>query len=119
MSSKSNITTRRDFIKAAAAVAATPRSASAAARSLKELIQASAQPDPSLVKATEAVRAAIPVASADPERPVYHFHPPANWKNDPNGTLFYKGWHHLFYQLNPSAPFPSRQYVSSEIRTRW
>ena len=110
MSSESNITTRRDFIKAAAAVAGTPRSASAAARSLKELIQASPQPDPSLVKATEAVRAAIPVASADPERPVYHFHPPANWNNDPNGTLFYKGWHHLFYQLNPFAPLPGNQH---------
>ena len=40
---------------------------------------------------------------ADPERPVYHFRPPANWTNDPNGTIYYKGWHHLFYQLNPAA----------------
>ncbi len=47
------------------------------------------------------MRAAVPLAASDPERPVYHFHPPANWNNDPNGTLFYRGWHHLFYQLNP------------------
>jgi beta-fructofuranosidase len=49
----------------------------------------------------DAVRAAIPLAEADPERPVYHFHPPANWNNDPNGTIFHNGWHHLFYQHNP------------------
>ena len=45
--------------------------------------------------------AAIPLAESDPARPAYHFRPPANWNNDPNGTIFYKGWHHLFYQLNP------------------
>ncbi len=52
-------------------------------------------------QAMESVKAAIPKAEADPARPVYHFHPPANWNNDPNGTIFYKGWHHLFYQFNP------------------
>src|ERR1035441_5404610 len=49
----------------------------------------------------DSVRAAIPTAASDPARPVYHFHPPANWNNDPNGTIFYRGWHHLFYQFNP------------------
>ena len=49
----------------------------------------------------ESVTAAIAHAESDPNRPIYHFHPPANWNNDPNGTIFYKGWHHLFYQLNP------------------
>lgn len=43
----------------------------------------------------------MPVAEADPGRPVYHFHSPAQWHNDPNGTIYYNGWHHLFYQLNP------------------
>ncbi|MEO8597658.1 MAG: glycoside hydrolase family 32 protein [Candidatus Solibacter sp.] len=62
---------------------------------------AQAQTDPTLAKATQAVLEAVPVAEADPDRPVYHFRPPANWTNDPNGTIFYKGWHHLFYQLNP------------------
>ena len=62
-----------------------------------------AGPDPDFVKAMEAVQAAIPKAEADPQRPQYHFRPPANWTNDPNGTIFYKGWNHLFYQLNPFA----------------
>ena len=54
-----------------------------------------------IAKAMHAVREAIPKAAADPARPVYHFHPPAQWNNDPNGTIFYRGWHHLFYQHNP------------------
>lgn len=59
------------------------------------------EPESPQRKAMEAMLAAAPKAEADPERPVYHFHPPTNWNNDPNGTIFYKGWHHLFYQLNP------------------
>ena len=55
----------------------------------------------SIRKAMDAVSAAIPKADSDPERPSYHFRPPAQWNNDPNGTLYYKGWHHLFYQHNP------------------
>ena len=65
---------------------------------------AGAFPDPQtpgLKEAMESVTAAIPQAEGDPNRPVYHFHPPANWNNDPNGTIFYQGWHHLFYQHNP------------------
>ena len=57
--------------------------------------------NPGIVKAMESDIAATPKAEADPERPVYHFRPPANWNNDPNGTIWYKGWHHLFYQHNP------------------
>jgi len=57
--------------------------------------------NPAVVKAMKSVWAAVPKAAADPNRPVYHFHPPANWNNDPNGTVWYKGWHHLFYQFNP------------------
>jgi sucrose-6-phosphate hydrolase SacC (GH32 family) len=53
------------------------------------------------LRAMSAVREAIPLAEADPERPVYHFRPPANWTNDPNAPFYYRGWHHLFYQLNP------------------
>jgi beta-fructofuranosidase len=37
----------------------------------------------------------------DPQRPVYHFLPPAYWMNDPNGPIFYNGKYHLFYQFNP------------------
>ena len=81
---------RRRFIQASSAVLASSS------------IQG-AEADPALVKAMDAVRAAIPIAESDPDRPIYHFRPPANWTNDPNGTMFYKGWHHLFYQLNPFA----------------
>ncbi|MDO9120439.1 MAG: hypothetical protein Q7U31_01550, partial [Anaerolineaceae bacterium] len=37
----------------------------------------------------------------DPQHPQYHFAPPANWMNDPNGRIFWKGNVHLFYQYNP------------------
>jgi beta-fructofuranosidase len=80
--------TRRRFVQAAGALSALLQGAGA---------------DPDLIKAMDSVRAAIPLAESDPDRPIYHFHPPAQWTNDPNGTIFYKGWHHLFYQLNPFA----------------
>ncbi len=37
----------------------------------------------------------------DPTRPTFHFLPPAGWMNDPNGTIYYKGYYHIFYQHNP------------------
>ncbi|KDP40759.1 hypothetical protein JCGZ_24758 [Jatropha curcas] len=36
-----------------------------------------------------------------PYRTGYHFQPPKNWMNDPNGPMIYKGIYHLFYQYNP------------------
>ena len=39
----------------------------------------------------------------DPHRPRYHFTPPANWMNDPNGIIKWDGKYHLFYQHNPYA----------------
>ena len=41
--------------------------------------------------------------ATDPHRPQYHFLPKANWMNDPNGPIFWKGYYHLFYQHNPGA----------------
>ena len=43
--------------------------------------------------------------SNDPHRPQYHFLPPANWMNDPNGLIQWQGQYHLFYQYNPYSPW--------------
>jgi beta-fructofuranosidase len=91
---------RREFSTALAAV---PLSHALSARAQAP---AAAGPGP----ATDALIAAVAVAESDPDRPVYHFRPPANWTNDPNGTLYYKGWHHLFYQLNPTAARAGNQH---------
>ncbi len=54
-----------------------------------------------LAHAMQAVQAAASRAAQDPGRPVYHFHPPAQWMNDPNAPLYHNGYYHLFYQHNP------------------
>lgn len=41
--------------------------------------------------------------ASDPHRPRYHFLSPANWMNDPNGFIQWKGQYHLFYQYNPNS----------------
>jgi len=44
---------------------------------------------------------------------LYHFRPLANWANDPNATIIYKGWSHLFYQLNRFAANGGSQHWGS------
>ena len=43
--------------------------------------------------------------STDSHRPRYHFLPPNNWMNDPNGLIYWQGKYHMFYQHNPNNPF--------------
>lgn len=41
----------------------------------------------------------------DLHRPHYHYLPPANWLNDPNGLIQWNGVYHLFYQYNPNGAY--------------
>ncbi|HEX3436825.1 MAG TPA: glycoside hydrolase family 32 protein [Pseudacidobacterium sp.] len=43
--------------------------------------------------------------AADPRRPQFHLLPPANWMNDPNGPIYWKGNYHMFYQYNPNGAY--------------
>ncbi|MEN9936598.1 MAG: hypothetical protein RLZZ387_3177 [Chloroflexota bacterium] len=43
--------------------------------------------------------------AGDHHRPAYHFLPPANWMNDPNGLVHWRGQYHMFYQYNPNGAF--------------
>lgn len=55
-------------------------------------------------------------------RPRYHFQPPANWMNDPNGLIQWQGQYHLFYQYNPHGPYSATKHwghaISSDL-VRW
>ncbi len=49
----------------------------------------------------------VHAGTSDRHRPGFHFLPPKNWMNDPNGLIHWKGRLHLFYQHNPNGPFHS------------
>ncbi len=57
--------------------------------------------DSALVAAHQAVAGEVARANDDSSRPVFHFRPPAQWMNDPNGTIWHNGYCHVFYQHNP------------------
>jgi beta-fructofuranosidase len=48
--------------------------------------------------AVNAIKANTERARADPYRPVFHYTPPAQRMNDPNGPAWANGYHHVFYQ---------------------
>jgi sucrose-6-phosphate hydrolase SacC (GH32 family) len=54
-----------------------------------------------VTRAMVSVAEATPRATNDPTRPIYHFLPPANWMNDPNGPIHYRNYYHIYYQHNP------------------
>jgi beta-fructofuranosidase len=70
-----------------------------------------------LVRAEAAVKAATARAQADPAHPVFHVSSPAQWMNDPNGPIFYRGWYHLFYQLTPFSDRSGVKYWG-HVRSR-
>ena len=60
----------------------------------------------------------------DRYRPLYHFSAPANYLGDPNGTIFWKGKYHLFYQYNPEGAFDNSRrmhwgHAVSKDLTHW
>ena len=58
----------------------------------------------------------------DRQRPCYHFMPPAAWMNDLNGTLYWRGRYHIFYQFNPHGAYWHRiqwAHASSVDLVHW
>ncbi|XP_059457939.1 beta-fructofuranosidase, insoluble isoenzyme CWINV1-like [Corylus avellana] len=49
------------------------------------------------------IKASSSPPAFQPYRTSYHFQPPKNWINDPNGPMIYKGVYHLLYQYNPKG----------------
>ena len=58
-----------------------------------------------------------PISPGDRHRPAYHFLPPANWMNDPNGLIQWNGVYHMFYQYNPLGAFHHKIHWGHAIST--
>jgi fructan beta-fructosidase len=43
------------------------------------------------------------VPFSEQHRPQFHFSPPQQWMNDPNGMVYFSGEYHLFYQYFPDS----------------
>ena len=50
-------------------------------------------------------------------RPQFHFSPPINFMNDPNGLVYSNGTWHLFYQYNPTHNVGGNQHWGHAIST--
>jgi beta-fructofuranosidase len=76
-----------------------------------------AQTNDLIARAAAAIEAATPRAQADPAHPIFHVTSPAQWINDPNGPIYYKGFYHLFYQLHPFSDGSGPKYWG-HVRSR-
>ena len=63
-----------------------------------------------------------PLDATDVHRPRYHFLPAANWMNDPNGVIYWRGQYHLFFQYNPAGAWHANMHwghaISADL-VRW
>jgi len=95
---------RRDFLGALAGAA------------VASTLKASAQ------EASFSGSASVSKLASDPRRPQFHFLPPANWMNDPNGPIYWNGNYHMFYQTNPKGAFWAEMHwghAVSEDMVHW
>ncbi len=56
-----------------------------------------------ITESTKKIFQAAKIADQDQTRPAYHFHSPGQWMDDPNGVIYYKGYYHMMYSLNPDT----------------
>lgn len=60
--------------------------------------------------------------SKDRYRPAFHYLPPNGWMNDPNGTIYWNGRYHIFYQYNPNGSYHGTihwAHASSDDLVHW
>ncbi|NTV79031.1 MAG: glycoside hydrolase family 32 protein [Clostridiales bacterium] len=57
-----------------------------------------------------AIRDSAINTNSDSFRPAFHLTPPTGSMGDPNGGIFYNGWYHIFYGLQPFAFHPGAWY---------
>lgn len=62
------------------------------------------------VNINRSIRDSTISTNSDSFRPAFHLTPPTGSMGDPNGGIFYNGWYHIFYGLQPFAYHPGAWY---------